>query len=125
MISKIERQIRAELRAIQEALRSAPAGTRNKVSNRCNKIGLMVKKIEKVMNAQQKYIARQAIFEAMTGGRKLSQMDCREFEIEDMRTPVSHMKDRFAAAGYHLNSQWILTPKGRRIKEYWLTRVQS
>mgnify|MGYP003510090012 CR=1 FL=1 len=85
----------------------------------------MVKKIEKVMNAQQKYIARQAIFEAMTGGRKLSQMDCREFEIEDMGTPVSHMKDRFAAAGYQLNSQWILTPKGRRIKEYWLTRVQS
>lgn len=78
------------------------------------------------MNKEQKYIARQAIFEAMTGGRKLSQMDCREFEVEDMRTPMSHMKDRFEAAGFILNSQWIQTPKGRRIKEYWLVkRAQS
>jgi hypothetical protein len=77
------------------------------------------------MNKAQKYIARQAIFEALTGGRKLSQMDCREFEVEDMRTPMSHMKDRFENAGFILNSQWIKTPKGRRIKEYWLTKAES
>lgn len=78
------------------------------------------------MNKDQKYIATQAIFEALTGGRKLSQMDCREFEVEDMRTPISHMKERFESAGFALNSQWIKTPKGRRIKEYWLERrVQS
>ena len=78
------------------------------------------------MNKEQKYIATQAIFEALTGGRKLSQMDCREFEVEDMRTPVSHMKERFDNAGFNLLSQWIQTPKGRRIKEYWLERrVQS
>ncbi len=35
------------------------------------------------MNKDQKYIATQAIFKALTGGRKLSQMDCREFEVED------------------------------------------
>ena len=75
-----------------------------------------------MMNEKQKYIARQAIFEAMTGGRKLSQMDCREFEVEDMRTPVSHMKERFESAGFILKSQWIQTPKGRRIKEYWLVK---
>ena len=74
------------------------------------------------LNAQQKGIGRRAIFEALTGGRKLSQMDCREFEVEDMRTPVSHMREDFISAGYKLNSQWILTPKGRRIKEYWLTK---
>lgn len=74
------------------------------------------------MNAQDKYIAKRAIFEALTGGRRLSQMDCREFEVEDMRTPVSHMRDEFTAGGYILNSQWIQTPKGRRIKEYWLTK---
>jgi hypothetical protein len=122
MIDKYERMIRQELRGIQEAVRTAPSGTRNKVSNRCSKVSLIVKKLYKIMDAQQKYIARQAIFEAMTGGRKLSQMDCQEFEIEDMRTPMSHMKDRFLSAGYELNSQWIQTPKGRRIKEYWLER---
>ena len=125
-MTKYERMIRAELRGIQDLIRNAPSGVRNKVSNRCNRIGLIVKKIDKAMNEQQKYIARQAIFEAMTEGRKLSQMDCQEFEIEDMRTPMSHMKDRFLSAGYKLNSQWIQTPKGRRIKEYWLERrVQS
>ena len=75
------------------------------------------------MNEKQKYNARAAIFEALTGGRKLSQMDCREFEVEDMRTPISHMKERFHEKGYKVESQWIKTPKGRRIKEYWLTRV--
>lgn len=78
------------------------------------------------MNKEQKYNARAAIFEAMTGGRKLSQLDCREFEVEDMRTPMSHMRERFESAGFSLNSQWIQTSKGRRIKEYWLERrVQS
>ena len=56
------------------------------------------------MNKEQKYIATQAIFEALTGGRKLSQMDCREFEVEDMRTPISHMKDKIDNAGFNLHS---------------------
>jgi hypothetical protein len=78
------------------------------------------------MNKAQKYIAKKAIFEAMTNGRKLSQMDCREFEVEDMRTPISHMKDDFIEEGFDLNTRWIKTPKGRRIKEYWLEkRAQS
>jgi hypothetical protein len=122
MTDRLERMLRAELRGIQEELRNAPSGTRNRVSNRCRKITLIFKRISKVMNEQQKYIARHAIYEALTGGRKLSQMDCREFEVEDMRTPVSHMKERFTEAGYVLNSQWIKTPKGRRIKEYWLEK---
>lgn len=77
------------------------------------------------MNKEQKYIARQAIFEALTGGRKLSQMDCREFEVEDMRTPISHMRAKIDDAGYDLHSQWIKTPKGRRIKEYWVKRREE
>jgi hypothetical protein len=122
MTDRLERMLRAELRGIQEELRNAPSGTRNRVSNRCRKVTLIFKRISKVMNEQQKYIARHAIYEALTGGRKLSQMDCREFEVEDMRTPVSHMKERFTEAGYVLNSQWIKTPKGKRIKEYWLEK---
>jgi hypothetical protein len=125
MTTRLDTMLRAELNGIKEQIRTAPSGTRNKIDNRCRKITLIFKKMEKIMNAQQKFIARQAIFEAMTGGRKLSQMDCREFEIEDMRTPMSHMKERFNEAGYDLHSQLILTPKGRRIKEYWLERKLS
>ena len=122
MIRKYERMLRQELHGIQELSRQAPTGIRNRITNRCNKLSLIFKKIERLMNDQQKYIARQAIFEAMTGGRKLSQMDCREFEVEDMRTPMSHMRDRFTNAGFILCSRWIKTPKGRRIKEYWLEK---
>ena len=125
MREKYERMIRAELNGIQESIRSASSGTRNKVSNRCRKVLLIIKKIEKIMEAQEKYIARRAIYEAMTNGRKLSQMDCREFEVEDMRTPMSHMREEFERAGYVLQSEWIRTPKGRRIKEYWLDRVNN
>lgn len=64
--------------------------------------------------------ARKAIYFALLSGRHLSQMDCKEFEIEDMRTPLSHMKSKFANDGYSLQSKWVKTPKGRNIKEYWL-----
>ena len=122
MMERYERMLRQELQAIRLAVRTAPSGTRNRVSNRCSRLTLIFKKM---MNEQQKYIARRAIYEALTNGRKLSQMDCREFEVEDMRTPVSHMKQQFADNGFVLNSQWIKTPKGRRIKEYWLERINN
>lgn len=67
--------------------------------------------------------ARVALFAALTNGRHLSQMDCAEFEIEDMRTRVSHMQDDFTSAGFTLRKAWIKTPKGRRVKEYWLERA--
>lgn len=69
------------------------------------------------------YNARLAIYQALTNGRHLSQMDCAEFEIEDMRTRVSHMQDDFTSAGFTLRKKWIQTPKGRRVKEYWLERA--
>ena len=72
------------------------------------------------MNTEQKYIAKKAILEALLNGRHLSQMDCREFQIEDMRTPISHLKPRFQDT-HDLHSRWITTPvRGARIKEYWL-----
>lgn len=47
-------------------------------------------------------------------------MDCREFMIEDMRTPISHLKARYQDT-HNLKSKWIKTPvRGARIKEYWL-----
>lgn len=47
-------------------------------------------------------------------------MDCREFMIEDMRTPISHLKEKYQDT-HDLKSQWIKSPvRGARIKEYWL-----
>lgn len=72
------------------------------------------------MNKEQKYIATKAILQALLAGRHLSQMDCREFQIEDMRTPVSHLRKHFNET-HDLKSKWITTPvRNARIKEYWL-----
>lgn len=47
-------------------------------------------------------------------------MDCREFMVEDMRTQISHLKEKFQDT-HNLNTKWIKTPvRGARIKEYWL-----
>lgn len=68
----------------------------------------------------RKYNAKQAIYNALLDGRHLSQMDCREFQVEDMRTNISHLKDRFQHT-HDLKTKWITTPvRGARIKEYWL-----
>ena len=70
--------------------------------------------------AKQKYNASKAILNALISGRRLSQMDCREFQIEDMRTPISHLKPKYPTT-HELKSRWIITPvRGARIKEYWL-----
>lgn len=73
------------------------------------------------MNTNQKISAKMAIFNALLQGRKLSQMDCREFQVEDMRTNISHLKTKFQDT-HELHTAWIVTPVRKvRIKEYWLT----
>lgn len=72
------------------------------------------------MNKEQKISATKAIFNALIEGRHLSQMDCREFQIEDMRTPISHLRPRYQDT-HELKTSWITTPvRNARIKEYWL-----
>ena len=77
------------------------------------------------MDKTQKYITTRAILEALLGGRKLSQMDCMEFKVEDMRTPISHLKSRFQDT-HDLRSEWIRTPvRNARIKRYWLVKKEE
>lgn len=77
------------------------------------------------MDKNQKHIAIRAIYEALLEGRHLSQMDCREFQIEDIRTPISHLRPRYQDT-HELKTEWIITPvRGARIKSYWLEKKQS
>lgn len=124
---------------LSEEIRAQAAGLppcrKHPIQNRCDKIQLITKKaFTKMYNVNETttavkdrtYIAKQAIKEALLAGRHLSQMGCREFQVEDMRTPRSHMRDEFPDT-HELKSRWITTPVRRaRIKEYWLERrVQS
>lgn len=68
--------------------------------------------------------AKKAILNALLEGRVLSQLDCREFKIEDMRTPISHLKPKFQDT-HELKWRWQTTSINKaRIKMYWLERKQ-
>lgn len=68
------------------------------------------------------YSARKAILNALYEGRILSQLDCREFKVEDMRTPISHLKKQFNAT-HELKWRWQVTSVNKaRIKMYWLEK---
>lgn len=70
----------------------------------------------------EKYNAKKAILNALLEGRHLSQLDCAEFMIEDMRTPISHLKEKYMKT-HELKTRWITTPvRKTRIKEYHLER---
>lgn len=70
----------------------------------------------------EKYNAKKAILAALLNGRHLSQLDCAEFMVEDMRSVVSHLRKNFPET-HELKTKWIKTPVRRsNIKEYWLER---
>lgn len=72
----------------------------------------------------KKISARKAILAALLNGRHLSQMDCHEFQVEDMRTPISHLKPHYQET-HNLCSKWITTPIRKvKIKEYYLEKKE-
>lgn len=77
------------------------------------------------MDNSNKKSAKMAILQALYDGRKLSQLDCKEFEVEDMRTPVSHLKPFFENT-HILRKEWIVTPVHKaRIRQYSLERKEG
>lgn len=67
-----------------------------------------------------KYNATKAILNALKNGEHVSQMDCSRYQIEDMRTVVSHLRPKYEET-HTLHSKWVRTPvRNARIKEYWL-----
>ena len=72
------------------------------------------------MKKKERYNATRAILNALYEGRQLSQLDCEEFKVEDMRTYMSHLRRHYDRT-HVLQSIWITTPVlNRRIKLYWL-----
>lgn len=77
------------------------------------------------MKKEDRYIATKAILNALKDGRQLSQLDCEEFKVEDMRSVISHLRPKYQDT-HDLQFVWITTPVlNRRIKLYWLTPKNS
>ena len=122
---KIDQTIHDNLRAIEGLASGLPEGKRLRVLNKTRMVRLALAKSvaapsPSVPEGEENVSAMAAILSALYQGRKLSQLDCREFGVEDMRTPVAHLRRRFQGT-HRLCSRWIETPVHRsRIKEYWL-----
>lgn len=115
-----EKKIRSLLAEIAIMSKDLPPWKYRKIANRCDKITMVIKK--QTDNHMEKYNAKKAILNALLQGRHLSQMDCAEFMVEDMRSVVSHLKEKFEDT-HELKTKWIKTPLRRaNIKEYWLER---
>lgn len=116
-------------REIAEIARLLPPGKYHQVVNRVNKANLIIKKSNTttdMANATSKnYNASREILNALIGGRKLSQLDCKEFMVADMRTMVSHLKPHFPDT-HVLVKKWIVTPVNKRhIRQYQLVDKTS
>lgn len=122
---------------IQELARDLTPGKYHQVINRCSKMNMIIKKAFKNMNTEDnftsrqiadRYIAKQAIFEAMTRGRKVSFLNSAEFAVSEFHTTICNIRkdiDR-KSLPWDLKSQWITFGKqGKRCKEYWLESRES
>lgn len=73
----------------------------------------------KTLNPKAKY---GKVLTALLAGRHISELDAKEFEVCEVRTPIHQVKPFFEGE-YILRWKWITTLKGSRIKEYWLERI--
>lgn len=120
-------------REIRDLARDLPQGKGHQIMNRCSKISLTIRKI-KDMNTEDnftsqqiadRYIAKQAIFEAMTQGRKVSFLDSMEFEVSEFHTTICKIRQDIEnkSLPWELKDQWMSFGKhGKRCKQYWLER---
>lgn len=133
-MNNYDKTIAMLLQEVRQIAKGLPTGQAHKIYNRCDKLSLALRKAstsssmfeeEDLESINRREKSNEKIYQALLEGRHLSQMDCREFRIEDMRTPISHMKDRIYEGGHELCSRWIKTPTGRSIKEYWVESLNN
>lgn len=106
----------------RDAADRLPAGQARRVSNYCDRISVWMKRAGTPSDQpKDKAIsAKDAIFNALCSGQHISQLDSKRFQIEDIRTPVSHLGKRIDAAGLKLCKKRITSPvTGAWLHEYW------
>ena len=141
---KLEQKIAAELEGIRRLAVLLPPGKCRAILNRCDRIAILSRKGQAVIDAPvgclfprethagdiqtnediaARYIAKKAIFEAMTRGRKISLEDSREFKVSEMHTQIHCIRRDIERQ----DLPWVLCdeevrpdPKRRGYKRYWL-----
>ena len=124
----------------KEAAAALPKGEARRINNFADKIAVSLKRyerrrdraqaepvpVEDMMTAQQiadRYIAKQAIFQALVEGRRLSLLNSKEFKVSEMHTQIHCIRRDIEDHNlpYTLRDAWITCGlAGKRCKEYWL-----
>lgn len=135
--SENEKELRRLLGEVRLRAAALPEGKARAVNNFCDKISVLYRRHsvvapgfdegETAEQIEKRYIAKRAIFDAMTQGRHISLKDSREFRVSEMHTQMHCI-----ARDLETNPDWVLRSKwvkcgtaGARCKEYWLERTEA
>lgn len=137
MKPKHDNKARELLGEIRKIATSLPPREQRMISNRCDSISTIIKKLLKTTKDMatenytqeqiaERYIAKKAIFEAMMNGRHISFLDSREFEVSEMHTQMCCIRQDIAEKKLplELKDRWMTFGKhGKRCKEYWIEKL--
>lgn len=127
----------AKMRAAAQHL---PQGQRNQMLNYIDKLAGTVRRAsnhpawEVTLDEQthdqiaDRYIAKKAIFDAMTRGRRITLKDSREFRCSEMHTQIHCIRRDIEdhALPWVLRDRWVdVSTAGKRCKEYWLEPIET
>lgn len=132
-MNTFEQAIYKRLQEVRDLAReNFPKGQALRIINRCDKVGIAVKRPPRISPemfddaAEKRESARQAIFNAMAAGMHVDLRDAAFFQVSQMHTQMhlirKDIKDR--RLPYVLESKWIsIGENSRPVKEYWLRPV--
>lgn len=127
-------RINRQMAGIYEAVRDLPDALKNKIINKAQAIAFTARRVNRSSfpdadapgdthdQIADRYIAKQAIFDALVAGRRITFLDGREFQVSQMHTQIAFIRDdiRKKALPWTLCDRWIEFAPGKRCKEYWL-----
>lgn len=125
-----ELEIYRKLQEVRDLAReNFPKGQALRIINRCDKVGIAVKRPPRITPemfddaAEKRESARRAIFNAMAAGMHVDLRDAAFFKVSQMHTQIHLIRKDIAdrRLPYVLESKWIsIGENSRPVKEYWL-----
>lgn len=129
-----------ELRRTFDAI--AEPGLRRKLGNYLDKISVNVRRYQARKETtkpttdadytpeqvQARYVAKRAIFDAMTGGRRITFLDSHEFRCSEMHTQMHCIRKDIEMLNlpYILHADWTtFGNSGKRCKVYWVEKKED
>ena len=126
---KLDERVAEHLAAIRKVAEELPAGKRNRILNRCNRLSMIYRREDfdvrtpedMRMDIEGHYQTTKKIVAALISGRELSYKNMNEFHTVEWHTRICEAKDIIATRypEYTFCSKWI-TGEKHPYKLYWI-----